>query len=266
MPTTGVTWLRADLSTLEPVRVLIGRIEPDVIFHLAGHVTGSQDIGSVQSTFYANLASTVHLLTAAVDAKPRRVVLVGSMQEPDPVHPFALPCSPYAASKWACSGYGRMFHALYGLPVAIARPMMVYGPGQWDLMKLLPYVTTSLLNGTAPALGSGQRQLDWVYVEDVVDGMLAVATAPSAEGQTIDLGSGTLTSVRRIVEQVVALLDADVPIRFGALGDRPLERPCAARVEQTRQAIGWSARTPLSEGLKQTVEWYRATWCSPQPT
>ena len=180
----GTRWLTVDLTHFQSVRQMLDSIRPDVVFHLAGHVTGSQDLSNVEPTFHTNLASTVHLLSAATDIKSGRIVLVGSMQEPDPDHPAAIPCSPYAASKWACSGYARMFHALYQLPVAIARPMMVYGPGQWDLVKLLPYVMVSLLGGTSPAIASGARELDWVFVDDVVEGMMAIAMADGIDGQT----------------------------------------------------------------------------------
>jgi UDP-glucose 4-epimerase len=263
--TAGVRWSQAQLTDLQSARGLLERVKPDVVFHLAGHVTGSQDLALVQPTFHTNLTSTVHLLTASADAAPERIVLVGSMQEPDPDHPAPIPCSPYAASKWACTAYACMFQALYGLPVAIARPMMVYGPGQWDLVKVLPYVTVSLLGGTSPALGSGARELDWVYVDDVVDGMLVVASTGGIDGQTIDLGSGTLTSVRTVVEKVAALVGSEMPVRFGALPDRALERPCEARTERTERLIGWSARTSLDDGLKQTVAWYRETWSSLKP-
>jgi nucleoside-diphosphate-sugar epimerase len=262
---TATRWLTVDLTHFQSVRQMLESVRPDVVFHLAGHVTGSQDLSNVQPAFHTNLASTVHLLTAAAEMQPLRIVLVGSMQEPDPDHPAAVPCSPYAASKWACSGYARMFHALYRLPVSVARPMMVYGPGQWDLVKLLPYVMVSLLGGTSPAVGSGTRELDWVYVDDVVDGMLAVATADGIQGEAVDLGSGTLTSIRQVIEHVATLIGSDVRVRFGVLPDRPLERPRAARTELTRRLIGWSAQTPLDVGLKQTVAWYRETWSSLKP-
>jgi nucleoside-diphosphate-sugar epimerase len=186
------------------------------------------------------------------------------MREPNPADPAPVACSPYAASKWAGSVYGLMFHALYHLPVAIARPMMVYGPGQWDVVKLLPHVTVSLLKGTSLSLSSGAAEFDWVFVDDVVDGMLATAIAPNINGRTVELGSGILTSVRCVVQKVVALVGSDLPIRFGALGDRPFDRCHAARISETKQAIGWTAQTSLDEGLRQTVAWYRDTWSSRQ--
>jgi nucleoside-diphosphate-sugar epimerase len=262
---SGLQWLQTDLTDLAAVRTVIARVAPDVVFHLAGHVTGSQELAQVEPTFASNLASTVHLLTAVAETGRSRVVLAGSMQEPDQDEPAGVPCSPYAASKWAGGAYARMFQALYGQRIVIARPMMVYGPGQWDLAKLLPYVTTSLLAGTSPAISSGRRELDWVFVDDVVDGLMTIALSSTIDGRTIDLGSGTLTSVRAIVDQVVALVDSGVPVRFDALADRPFERPRAARVEETARLTGWVAATPLGEGLSRTVAWYREKWCSPKP-
>jgi nucleoside-diphosphate-sugar epimerase len=261
---SGLDWVTADLTDAATAKRLVDRVNADVVFHLAGHVTGSQDVGNVPSTLARNLVSSVNLMTALTEAGRGRIVLAGSMQETDETQMGAVPCSPYAASKTSCGLYARMFHALYGLRVAIARPMMVYGPGQWDLAKLLPYVTTSLLSGVSPAIGSGTRQLDWVFVDDVVEGLLAVAAAESADGRTIDLGSGTLTSIREIVELVSQLLETSVPIRFGSIPDRALEQPRAAKVEETRRLIGWEAKTSLHDGLAATVAWYRESCCSPK--
>src|SRR5205085_8710052 len=129
----------------------------------------------------------------------------------------------------------RMCHGLYRLPVIVARPMMVCGPGQWNHTKLLPHFITSLLSGVAPAVSSGTRTLDWVFVDDVVAGLTMLAMTPLAYGHAIDLGSGTLTSIREIVEQVAKIIGWINPIEFGTVPDRPFERPRKARVQETRQ-------------------------------
>jgi UDP-glucose 4-epimerase len=239
-------------------RVLWADAAPDVAFHLGGHVSGSQDLASVLPTFHANLESTVALLTVASDAVHARVILAGSMHEPAPDHPTAPPCSPYAAAKWAATGYARMFQALYGVSVAVARPMMVYGPGQWDTTKVLPYVTTSLLSGVSPALGTGTRELDWVFIEDVVEGLLRVGEHRVSELVDLDLGTGILTTVRAVAERVATILQSDVPLRFGAVRDRLLEQPRLANIDATRARIGWVATTALADGLDRTVSWYKA--------
>ena len=88
----------------------------------------------------------------------------------------------------------------------------------------------------------------------VVGGLLTVARS-SIDGRMGDLGTGTLTSIRALVEHVVQLAGSDVPVRFGAVADRPFERPRAARTDQTRELTGWVAATPLVEGLRRRVAW-----------
>ena len=251
----SVRWITDNLTDLDHVRKSIAAVTPSTIFHLAGHVTGSQLLKEVQPTLIANLVSTVNLLTVAAESRDCRVVLTGSMQEPQP-HGSA-PCSPYAASKLASTAYAQMFHALYHLPTVVARPMMVYGPGQWDLSKFLPYLIDALLKGDRPRLASGERELDWVFVDDVVEGLMTVAVSSATDGQEIELGSGQLTSVRTVAHTVCRLAGSDLTPVFGALPDRRLETPRVARVVETRALTGWSATTSLDDGLSRTIDWFR---------
>jgi UDP-glucose 4-epimerase len=99
-----------------------------------------------------------------------------------------VPCSPYAAAKWSVSGYARMFRALYQIPVVIAKIFMVYGSGQTDHTKLIPYVILSLLRGEAPRLSSGVRLVDWIFVDDVVDGLIGCAQTHGIDGRTVEFG------------------------------------------------------------------------------
>ncbi len=254
----GVIWRRTDLTILEDVRGAFAEVRPDLVIHLAGLVTGSRDPTLVLPTVQSNLLTTVTLLSATAEAGCRRFLLAGSMEEPGPDEGEAVPVSPYAAAKWAAAGYARMFHALYRLPVVLLRIFMVYGPGQRDLTKLVPYVTLSLLRGEAPRLSSGRREVDWVYVGDVAEAMVVAARAPGIEGSTIDVGSGRPRSIRALVEELVRLTGATVEPLFGALPDRPREPERIADAARTAAALGWTAKTGLEEGLERTVAWYRA--------
>jgi UDP-glucose 4-epimerase len=248
---------RGDVTLPAELRRVFDETAPDTVFHLAGRVTGSQNLAEVLPTLEVNLTSTVNLLTVAAERRRCRVVLAGSMQEPDGQHGGTTPSSPYAASKWACSAYASMFHALYQLPVVIARPMLVYGPGQRQESKLLPLIIRSLLRGDAPRLTSGTRLIDWVFIDDVVSGLMAVAISSDVEGLTIDLGSGRLTSIRDIVDEIRSIIGYGVAPAFGAVPDRPFEFPCVARVAETQRLTGWTATTSLREGLMRTIEWHR---------
>jgi UDP-glucose 4-epimerase len=251
----SVTYLQADLSELETTRRLLQRLQPDVVIHLAGLAAAARGLELVLPTFESNLLATVNLLTAARELGAPRIVLPGSLEEPE--RPDAVASSPYAISKWAASAYGRMFHELYGLPVAIGRLFITYGPTRKDPHKLIPYTILSLLDGRAPRLSSGRREVDWVHIDDVVDGLLALATAPQAVGQCFDIGSGRLVSIRGVVERLVALVDPALVPHFDASLDRPSEQVRVADVERTQRALGWVPRVDLERGLADTVDWFR---------
>jgi nucleoside-diphosphate-sugar epimerase len=206
--------------------------------------------------FQNNFMTSFNLLMATAEHGHGRIVLAGSLEEPDEIN--SVPCSPYAAAKWSASGYARMLHALYQIPVVIAKIFMVYGPGQSDYTKLIPYVTTSLLRGEAPKLSSGTRSVDWIYVDDVVEGLIRCAETTSIDGRTVELGSGKMTSIRDVVQQLSELVACTVHPEFGILPDRPLERVKRADIAESYKLIGWQPSTPLRMGLARTVEWYKA--------
>lgn len=250
-------WWRADLSDEAAVRNLFREVRPDVIFHLASHVKGAPNLEHVLPTFRSNLQSTINLLALAAEKGCRRMVITGSLAEPEPERGELFPSAPYAAAKWASSGYARMFHALYQVPVVMARVFMVYGPAQQDLTKLVPYVILSILRGETPKISSGGRLVDWIYVSDVIDGFLALAEAPGIDGGTFELGSGCLISIREIVEQLAAVVDPRAKAEFGALADRPLEPTRIAKTAETFARLGWKPKVSLQEGLERTVDWYK---------
>jgi UDP-glucose 4-epimerase len=254
----ALRWEHVDLSDEAASRALVQRVQPDVVLHLASEVSGDRSPHVVLPMLHANLVGAVNVMLAAHEAGCGRVVLAGSMEEPDLGDAEAVAQSPYAAAKWAALTYARMFRALYGLSVVHLRIFMVYGPGQRDLRKLIPYVTTSLLRGEAPELMSGEREVDWIYVDDVVDAFLAAAVTPGAEGASMDIGSGKLVPVREVVARLTRLVGGDVEPRFGAVPDRKLERVRVADPAIAAAAIGWRPRTSLDEGLARTVDFYRA--------
>lgn len=251
-------WWQSDLTDLDQTRTLLKSVRPDTVYHLASHVAGGRDVSLVPSMFQANLQTTVNLLTAATEQGGIRLVLAGSLEEPTPDGAWAVPSSPYACAKYAASAYARMFHRLYRTPVVLLRLYMVYGPRQQDLLKLVPYVILSLLDGRAPELSDGRREVDWVYVDDVVRALLAAGAANGVDGATLDIGSGRLHTVRTVVEQLVRRIDSSIMPHFGARVERPYEQERVADLAPTMAAIGWCPQVELGEGLDRTIAWYRA--------
>jgi nucleoside-diphosphate-sugar epimerase len=150
-----------------------------------------------------------------------------------------------------------MFHALYGVDVAIARIFMVYGPAQPDINKLIPYVCLSAARGEAPALTSGGRLVDWIFVDDVAEGLLALGASPVADGRHVDLGTGEQVTTGEIAEKICSIAGTGIRPEFGAVPDRPMEQVRVADLATTESLTGWRPRVGVDEGLERTYRWYR---------
>ena len=244
-----VQWEQADLADHEATNALLRRVRPDFVAHLASEVTGDRDRSMILPTLRANLFAAVNVMLAADSVQCRRIVLAGSIEEPSLDTAGAHVQSPYVAAKWSTHAYARLFHGLYDLPVVDLRLSMVYGPGQNDLRKLVPYVTTTLLRGEAPQLTSGQRKVDWIYIDDVVDAFLTSLVAPNLEGMTLEIGCGELVSVQAVVARLRRIVGSKVEPEFGALPDRKLEGASAADPRIARDAMGWRP------GRRSTMAW-----------
>lgn len=250
--------LPVDLTDAGEVDQLFERSRPEFVIHMAGCVTGKREIGWIRETLGGNLVSTINVLVAAKQANASKIVLAGSLEEPDDDTLRPVPASPYAASKWCASTYARMMHALYDMSVAVARIFMVYGPGQNDLQKLVPYVCLSAARGDAPKLMSGGRPVDWIFIDDVVDGLIRMTHTGPDDGSYVDLGSGNLVTTGKVAQMICEISGTAAAPELGALPDRPMEQVRKADCAATGAALDWTATTELSDGLRQTYQWYRS--------
>jgi CDP-glucose 4,6-dehydratase len=257
---------------------LMARIVADggvqTIFHLAAQsIVGSADHRPAE-TFTTNIKGTWAVLEAARVAGVRRVVVAGSRnaygeRTPSPyTEDMALaPTHAYDVSKAATDLIGRSYWHTYGLPVAVTRLANVYGGGDRNPSRLVPELVSAALDGRAPRLRTdGTPQRDFLYVEDAVTAYLAIADAlddpaAGARGEAFNAGGGRPVSVR----EVVATLERIVGTPLNAVYDAA--EPGAADAGPSRQYVdtakiericGWRPSVDLEEGLRRTVEWYRA--------
>lgn len=247
----GLQWTKVDLTDPEDVRKTFAVIRPDLVFHLASYAQGERNLELVYPTFTGELATAINVLTSATESGVSRLVMAGSLEESDPSE---VPSSPYAAAKMATRLYAKMFYELYKLPVVFTRIFMVYGPGQ-SSKKLIMHSISRLLNGNSLKIGSPDRKVDWIYIKDVVEGLLAVAAARGLEGESVDLGSGELTDIRTVVTQIKEIVNnPEAAVEFGAIPPRTDEVVRVADAEATFAATGWRPKVSLNAGLYRTVD------------
>jgi nucleoside-diphosphate-sugar epimerase len=258
------THLSVDITDRDAVKAAILKTRPDYIYHLAASASAVEDRALVMPMLHTNLCGTVHVLLAAAETGCDRVVLTCSAEEARGQNLEAAVASPYGAAKTAASVYGRLFHRVYGVPVALVRPILAYGPRQ-HRSKLIPYVIRCLLRNDAPLLSSGERLCDFVYVNDVVRGFLMAATSAQALGETIELGSGRAVRIRDVVETLVTLTGTAARPSFGAQRERTEDHMGSADAETARRLLGWHPRWSLEAGLMETIAWYKHEEQTAQP-
>jgi len=249
-------WLIGDLADYDFTKSTISNVKPEIIFHLAAYVSGKRDLDVVLPTYHNNLSSTINILTASTELGIKRLVLSGSLEEPTTKDQEKIPVSPYAASKYASTIYGKMFNKLYGTPVTIPRIFMVYGPGKQNFEKLVPYVIRSLIRNEKPKLTSGTRQIDWIYIDDIVEGLMRMGITEGIEGKAIDLGSGSQYSVKEVAQKIKNIIGGNTEIDFGEVPDREFERIRKADLGNTKKLLDWEPIIDIDEGLNKTVRWF----------
>jgi dTDP-glucose 4,6-dehydratase len=251
---SNVTRIPLDMREPESVKVAVSRCRPDIVFHLAAVGVTTPNIDP-RLAMWTNTGGAIALLGALSARAVERVVLVGTSYEygarsaTEGLDPFNF----YAASKAAAWAFGRAFWRVHGLPVIFARPFQVYGPRQ-SPRNLIPAAIQAALAGDDFRMTPGEQARDFIFVEDVVEGLLASATAPGIEGESVDLGTGTTCSIYTAVRAIWAMTDAQGEILTGALPYRPAEvMQLGADADRTARLIGWRAGTPLEEGLRRTI-------------
>jgi len=99
---------------------------------------------------------------------------------------------------------------------------------------------------------SAERAVDWIYVDDAVEALTLCAARPGIEGRAVDIGSGALTSIGELVQQVARAMGREHLLQFGP-ADRRDERVVRADAAETRRVLGWTPKVPLADGLRRTI-------------
>jgi nucleoside-diphosphate-sugar epimerase len=240
------------------IAAALQQVKPDIVFHLAGFVSGERSRAAMVHAFDGNVLLSANILLTCLTHLPHtRVIFTSSLEASNPLLEPAATGSGYGVSKLMIEVLCGSLHELYAAPVFTARLGMVYGPNDTNSYRLVPTVIRALLKREAPHLSSGRRRSDWVYIDDVIAGLLAIAASRELTQPALDLGSGELHSVREVAELVAKIMETNVSIQYDARRDRAHEQERVADMETTRRVLGLGAATDLHTGLLRTVEAYR---------
>jgi UDP-glucose 4-epimerase len=231
------------------------------IFHLAaaGVSQTGQDPMEIVRT---NVLGTLAALQLAERLDVLRFVYCGSCFEYGGAvrareDRLPAPPSEYGASKAAGWVLAHAYGRCSGVPVASLRPFTVFGPLE-GARRLVPHAIMGAMDGIDLPLTAGEQTRDFVFIDDAVEAFVAAATEDRAVGGTFNVCSGQETSVRHVVESVLELTQSNAEPLWGAVPYRPDEMwRLSGDPTHAHDVLGWTATTPLREGLRRTVEWFR---------
>ena len=259
-------WRMLDLTDADAMRTLLRDCAPQYILHLAARMSGERSYTYAGEAFRANLTVTHALMCAAgtLCSGLERLVLIGSAEEYGnaPVLPITedeptAPISPYSASKAAATQYALLYHRLFGLPVTVLRPFIMYGPEQSTAM-MLPQLIATALRGEDFPMTPGEQTRDFIHVGDVADAVLRAAVTPAAVGEVFNICSGTERSILSVAQQVLAVMESGTRLLVGAIPYRSNEAMrLVGNPDKAHRLLGWTPRIELAEGLRRTIASFR---------
>jgi len=256
----GAALIRADVRDAQTV--MESARDAELIFHLAANANGTRSVEEPLFDFETNALGTLNVLQAALQAGVERFVYVSSasvygrpqripISEDHPTKPFM----PYGASKLTGELYCRVFFQTYGLPVVIARPFCVYGPGEnpkTALVEVCRYLRWHLNGRPIQVVGDLDRKTrDFVHVDDVVQGLLTIAERAD-EGETFNVGSGEEISMRQLIEIIGSITERKPHIEEFSHVHEDTYR-LAADISKLR-ALGYSPKVSLREGVRRLID------------
>lgn len=267
-----------DLMRQTEVERMFADHNPDMVFNLAARVGGiGANMARPADLYLSNLLIGTYVLEEARRRGTPKTVLVGTICSypkftPVPFKEEALwdgypeeTNAPYGVAKKALLVHAQANRQQYGQDAIYLLPVNLYGPGD-KFNPAVSHVIPALIKKCVDAIdsgidvievwGSGAATREFLYVEDAADGL--IAAAETYEGpEPANLGSGQEISIKELAELIAELTGFKGSLAWDP--SKPDGQPRRG-LDTSRAAaeFGFRATTPLSDGLKETIAWYRA--------
>ncbi len=256
----GVVWHQADLLEPGGAQTVLAQVRPTHLLHLAWYVVPGKLITAPEN--FAWVTASMDLLRRFAEQGGQRVTVCGSGYEYDWSYGYcsekltpAVPNTVYGSCKQALNLLTQSFASQAGLSAAWGRVFFLYGPHEHP-DRLVSSVIRSLLRKEPARCSHGRQIRDYLHVQDVADGLVALLDS-SLEGP-VNVSSGEATTLREIVLTIGRLIERPDLIQLGAIPARANDTPLVVG-DNTRATAetGWTPRHDLDSGLRQTIDWWQ---------
>jgi len=256
-----------DFSSLEQA---LKKHEVDTVFHLAAQPIVSVAHRQPRPTFETNIRGTYNLLEACrlhLDSV-KRIVIASSYnaygQQEQLPYTEDMPLQgrhPYEVSTSCANLLAQTYHHTFGLPVAILRCGNIFGGGDVNLSRIVPYTIRCCLNQQRPIIRSnGESVRDYIYVKDISRCYLQIAenlTDKNVQGEAFNFSLErpvTVLELVKLIQQLMGCQHLEPEVQNTATGE---VRAQYLSAEKARHRLNWQPQFTLEQGLNETIAWYR---------
>ncbi|MBN2355511.1 GDP-mannose 4,6-dehydratase [candidate division KSB1 bacterium] len=237
----------------------------DIVFHLAALIGIPYSYHSPLAYIRTNIEGTYNILQAARELDVGNILITstsetyGSAQYVpiDEAHP-AVGQSPYSATKIAADQLALSFHRSFDLPVRIVRPFNTYGPRQ-SARAIIPTLIAQMLNNQRKIkAGNLAPTRDLTYVQDTVEGFIAISQSPALVGTATNIGMNEEISIgdlARLIAEIIGVA-VEIDVEKGRLRpDKSEVMRLRCNNEKITRSTSWQPHYALRSGLEATIAW-----------
>lgn len=236
----------------------------DVVFHF-GVLDMFPSVYNIREYLEETTMGTFNVLNASRNKNIKRFIHISTDEVYGKVKdmPISEECptkaqSPHISSDIGAEKLTEGFFQYFDLPVVISRLFNTYGPIQ-SRKAIIPTIIIQSLTASKIYLGDMHAIRDFIYVDDIIDGLIKAVETPISVGETINLGSGQGISIGDLADTIVNLVGRDVEILFDAnrirLQNHAIDQ-LVADITKAKKLLNWQPKTSLNAGLEKTIEWF----------
>lgn len=245
---------------------------PEIVYHLAAFFANQNSIDYPEKDLRINGFGTLKVLEYSHLASVKRFIYASSgcsiygSNAPLPLKEEFMSMSlntPYQITKMLGELYCNFFYNHYNFPVVKTRFFNSYGPGETpgQYRNVIPnFIYWAIKGEVLSVTGTGEETRDFTYVGDLVDGLLRAGYYENAVGQEFNLASGKETKIIDLANMINKLTGNKAGIKFAARRKWDTKSRLLASVERAKELVGYEPKTPIEEGLRKTIKWFKAKW------
>lgn len=246
--------------------------KPEIVYHLAAHFANQNSVDNPETDLMVNGMGILKVLEYAHLTGVERFIYSSSgcgiygleSKMPFEEHDISIKLyTPYQVTKMLGELYTNYFHNLYELPIVNARFFNSYGPGEVPgrYRNVIPNFFYWAMQGKPlPITGSGDETRDFTYVDDIVNGLLAMAHYEKAIGEAFNLGTGREIRISDLANWINNITGNPSGIVYKSRRDWDKKNRLLSNIEKAKRVLFYRPSMEFNDGLIITYKWFKNNW------